>query len=222
MNRCVWVSAIALALTGMSAGAEEAAEKGFYIGAAVGQANHDFAESDGINLAISGIGSGFVIHVDPASVDTEDDASAWSATLGYRINRYVAAEVSYMDLGDVDVVVNYDTAGLVPFFPDITREFNVALAGPVASVLGSLPVGAGFELHARIGYLFAHQDVEEQFASRQSLGNDAWIGGAGATWSFAKRWAVRLEYLRTDDLDGHERIGESKVDVLNLGALFRL
>jgi opacity protein-like surface antigen len=216
----MWVAAVALALSGMSAGAEEAAEKGFYVGAAIGQAKHDFAKSDGINIGI--VGAGFVIHVDPASIETEDDVSAWNATLGFRINRYIAAEISYMDFGDVDVTESYDTADLVPFFPDITREFKVALAGPVASVLGSIPIGAGFELHARIGYLFAHQDVEEQFASRQSFGNDAWIGGAGATWSFAKRWAVRLEYLRTDDLDGHERIGESKVEILNLGALFRL
>ncbi|HEY6642129.1 outer membrane beta-barrel protein [Povalibacter sp.] len=220
MSCFVWVATIALTLTGTAAGAEEVEEKGFYVGAAVGQANHDFAKSDGINIAI--FGEGFVLHVNPVSVDTEDAVSAWNATLGYRINRYVAAEISYMDFGDVNVVETYDTAGLVPFFPDITRDFNVALAGSAASVLGSIPVGGGFELQARIGYLFAHQDVVEgPFAQHQSLGNDAWIGGVGATWSFAKRWAVRLEYLRTDR-DARERLGESKVEILNLGALFRL
>ena len=220
MSRCTLVAAIAVALAGMSAGAVEAAENGFYVGAAIGQANHDFEKSDGINIGISGFG--FIVHVDPVGVDTEEDVAAWNATLGYRINQYLAAEVGYMDFGDVDVTERYNTAGLVPSFPDITREFNVTIAGAVASVLGSFPVGAGFELHARVGYLFAHQDLEERFSERQSIGNDAWIGGVGTTWSFAKRWAVRLEYLRTNDLDAHERLGQSKIEMLNLGALFRL
>jgi len=204
----------------MPARAAEGPEKGFYIGAAIGQANHDFEKSDGINIGISGFG--LIFHTDPVGVDTDEDVSAWNAMLGYRINRHMAAEISYMDFGDVDVTERYNTAGIVPTFPNITREFNVALAGPVASVLGCVPVGAGFELHARIGYLFAHQELEERFSRRQSFGNDAWIGGIGTTWSFAKRWAVRLEYLRTNDLDAHERIGASKIEVLNLGALLRL
>jgi opacity protein-like surface antigen len=220
MNCCALVVAVAVALAGTSAGAAEIKDKGFYVGGAVGQANHNFKKSDGINIGISGFG--FIVHVDPIGVDMEEDVTAWSATLGYRINQYVAAELGYMDFGDVDVTERYNTAGLVPFFPNITREFNVATAGPVASVLGSVQVGAGFELHARIGYLFAHQDLEERFSERQSLGNDAWVGGVGTTWSFAERWAVRVEYLRTNDLDAHQRLGTSKIEMLNLGALFRL
>jgi hypothetical protein len=121
-----------------------------------------------------------------------------------------------------DFIGFVNTAGLVPTIPDITNEFNVAVAGPVASFLGSLPLVAGFELHARIGYLFAHQDMEQRFSQPTSFGNDAWIGGVGATWSFAERWAVRFEYLRTTDLDGNERLGESRLEMLSLGALFRL
>jgi hypothetical protein len=220
MSRCARSAVIAVVLMGTSAGAVGAEEMGFYVSAALGQANHDFEKSDGINIGIVGFGS--VVHVDPVGVTTEDDVTAWNATLGYRINPYISAELSYMDFGDVDVAERYDTAGLAPFFPNITRQLNVSVAGPVASVIGSIPIGAGFELHARVGYLFAHQDVEESFSRRQSFGNDAWIGGVGATWSFAKRWALRLEYLRTNDLDGHERIGESKIETLGLGALFRL
>jgi opacity protein-like surface antigen len=209
-----------MALVGMSVGVVEAADRGFYVGAAIGQANHDFKKSGGINVGISGFG--FVFHADPIGVDTEKDASAWNATLGYRINQYFAAELSYVDFGDVDVTERYNTAEIVPSFPNITREFNVAVAGPVASVLGSVPVGAGFELHARIGYLFAHQDLEERFSQRQSFSNDVWIGGVGTTWSFTERWAVRLEYLCTNDLDAHERLGQSKIKMLNLGLLFHL
>jgi opacity protein-like surface antigen len=220
MSLCARVAAVAVALAGMSVGDLEAAEAGFYVGAAIGQAGHDVEKSDGINIGISGFG--FVVHVDPVAVETEEDVTAWDVTLGYRMNQYFAAELSYMDFGDVDVTEHYDTAGLVPSFPNITRDFNVAVAGPVASVLGSIPVGAGFELHARIGYLFAHQELEEVFSQRQSLGNEAWIGGVGTTWSFAGRWAVRLEYLRTSDLDAHERLGQNKIEMLNLGALFRL
>lgn len=220
MSRCTRSAVIAVVAMGMSAGATEAAEKGFYVGAAIGQADHDFKKSAGINIGI--VGYGFIFHADPVGVDTEKNATAWNATLGYRINSYIAAELSYMDFGDVDVTERYATAGVVPFFPDITRDFNVSVAGPVASVIGSIPLGAGFELHARIGYLFAHQDLEEDFYQRQSYGNDAWIGGAGTTWSFAKRWAVRLEYLRTNDLDTREQFGASKIEMLSLGALFQL
>lgn len=214
------VAVIVVALGAMPAKATEDAEKGFYIGAAVGQANHEFGKSGGINIGIGGFG--FIFHADPVSVDTEEDVSAWNATLGYRINQHFAAELTYMDFGDVDVTESYDTAGIVPFFPNIDRDFNVSISGPVASVLGSIPIGAGFELYARIGYLFAHQDLEEDFSQHQSFGNDTWIGGVGSTWSFTERWAVRLEYLRTNDLNANERFGESKIKMLNLGALFRL
>jgi hypothetical protein len=47
------------------------------------------------------------------------------------------------------------------------------------------------------------------------------MAGAGVQWSFAKRWATRLEYQRTDDLK-YDDTGESTIDQASLSVVFKL
>jgi opacity protein-like surface antigen len=47
------------------------------------------------------------------------------------------------------------------------------------------------------------------------------MAGAGVQWSFAPRWAARLEYQRTDDLK-YDNTGESSIEQASLSVLFKL
>lgn len=216
--------ALASALFVLPAAAQDS---GFYFEASVGQAQYDVGASDGINIGI--LNAGFVVHLNTDSIETEDDSTAWDLAIGYRVNRYLAAEISYLDFGDADVSERYDTTFLRDFFPSfpaqLTSEYTTNVSGPAVSILGSLPLGAGFELHARIGYLFADQHIEQTYPSGrpdETFGSEEWMGGIGVSWSFARHWALRLEYLETSTLDDTSFLGETKLKSLRLGTIFRL
>lgn len=51
------------------------------------------------------------------------------------------------------------------------------------------------------------------------------MAGAGAQWSFASRWAARLEYQLTDTIDRERRIlpvpaGTTRIEQVALSVLF--
>src|SRR5262245_49606711 len=111
MNRTTRITLIASAtLASLFAVPALAAEPGFYVGASLGRAEED-PRSNGID-----VGLGFfpiqIQHIDPTSVETDDGDVAWGATLGYRINRYVAAEIEYIDFGTADITEHYDLTTL--------------------------------------------------------------------------------------------------------------
>jgi opacity protein-like surface antigen len=210
----------------VAAGSAEAAEPGFYVAAGLGQAEQEFSESTGTLIAIGSPFGNFVRFIRPDAVSVEDDEPSWNGVLGYRINKYLAAELAYMDFGEIDVSEHYTIAPPIPFFPtELTRTFSSGIAGPAVSVLGSLPVGSQFDVFVRGGILFADKEITQgPAANPQSMtfGSEVWLGGAGIDWSFAKRWSVRLEYLRTGKTDANIVSGESDLSQFALSALFRL
>ena len=75
--------------------------------------------------------------------------------------------------------------------------------------------------------LFLDQEIERRSGTSRithRTGDEIWIAGAGAQWSFASRWAVRLEYQLTDDVELGRGLspaptGTSKVEQVSLGVL---
>ena len=122
MNRVAsfMLSALGLAMLSSSVGAEDT---GFYVGASVGQASQDVSAGDGMNVAVGGFG--FVVHIDPESIDTEKDVTGWDLAIGYRINRFVAGELGYLDFGSAEVTERYDTSGFSSIVP--TRKPDAIL-----------------------------------------------------------------------------------------------
>jgi hypothetical protein len=220
MNHKTWMLVFSVALAGGVAARADAAEPGFYLSASLGQADEN-PESVGTNVGNS-LG---IFHVDPQSVRIDDGSVAWGVGVGYRINRYVAAEVEYIDFGATDVVEHYSVPnmGPIPFPTTFDKEYSSTVAGPAMSVLGTLPLGDHVELFVRGGALFASRHIEiggfgtfdEKFAST------VWIAGAGVGWSFAQHWGVRAEYQLTDRFDETIVAGETRVKRMSLGVLFR-
>lgn len=236
MNRCTaWC--VPFATLALSTAAN-AADPGFYFGATASRVEHEVEGLPGVPVLVintftpppffGGIRptpnpgvplnpflppvSGFIA---PTSTDIDEVDSGFSATVGYRVNRYLAAELSYHDFGEYQQVDRYD-------FGDITYELGVR--GPSVSVLGSLPLGDRWELFLRGGVLFADQKVSLNIINgppNRDYSDEVILAGAGVQWSFAPRWAARVEYQRTDDMK-YDDAGESSIDQASLSVFFKL
>jgi hypothetical protein len=213
-----------------------AAEPGFYFGATASRVEHDIEGYPGIPVAIitpslppvfGGIRPTPTpvapIPINPGppfaeltrSTEINDVDAGFSATVGYRVNRYFAAELSYIDFGEYERIDRYSSSSSV--------RYELGVSGLSLSVLGSLPLGEQWELFLRGGVLFADQEVSTKLFSayRQNYSDEVVMAGAGVQWSFAKRWATRLEYQRTDDLK-YDDTGESTIDQASLSVVFKL
>jgi opacity protein-like surface antigen len=212
------VCASAMCLLAIVAGA---AEPGFYVSASLGMGDED-PKSAGTNFG----NSQGIIHVDPYDVEVDDGALAWSAGLGYRVNRYLAGELEYMDFGTTDVTEHYSVDNIgapVPFPTVVDLDYSSNVSGPALSLLGTLPVGEHFELFLRGGALFASREIKTGFgALDEEFARTVWLAGAGATWSFAKSWAIRAEYQQTGKLGESLVSGETRLKKMSLSVLFSL
>ena len=221
MNCKIWRSSIPAAVLGLFATAANAAEPGFYMTASVGMADEN-PKSAGINV---GVPPG-IIHAEPESVDVNAGDLAWGIGLGYRVNKYLAAEMEYIDFGTTDVAEHYDiepAGSPFPFPVLINLQYSSHVTGPALSLLGTLPLGENFELFLRGGALLGSRDFTQGAgALDEKFARTVWLAGAGVTWSFAKRWAIRAEYQRTDELDASFVSGETRLTRMSLSALFKL
>lgn len=242
----VGVCALLLAVSGV-----HAADKGFYFGASAGQATYDVDQPDlaaGIipNAAFLPIivaspttpifvgpapapgVIGFVTAVEARPLlwvpGDDDEGTAWSVTAGYRINRYLAVEASYVNLGTLsathDIVVP-------PLFGGGTLNFHRELetAGPALTAFGTLPLSASWQLYARAGMLFADTDLTTAIngsSNSTSFDSDVTTLGAGAQYDWGGHWSARLEFQRSLDVGGDDVANEADVDAISLGFLYRL
>ncbi len=224
MNRKTWILIASATLTSISATPALAADPGFYLTVAVGQAEED-PRSIGTNIAF-GFPPTAIQHIDPDRVDVDESGVAWSVAMGYRLNPYVAVEVEYMDFGTTDISEHYDLGPpVIPPFPsEFTRMYSSKVTGPALSLLGSVPVGKGFDMFLRAGVLFADRELEfaQSVGLDDTFGSTVWLAGAGVNWSFASRWAIRAEYQRTGKLEETFLAGETEMEQMSFSVLFRL
>jgi hypothetical protein len=213
-----------------------AAEPGFYFAATASRVEHDVEGYPGTPIALANpslppvfggirptpilptpISPGGPTYAELAQTTEISDVDAgFSATVGYRINRYLAAELTYTDFGEYERIERYSSAASV--------RYEIGVSGPSLSVLGSLPLGEHWELFLRGGVLFADQEVSTKVFSTtfgRNYSDEVVMAGAGVQWSFAKRWATRLEYQRTDELQ-YGDAGESTIDQASLSVIFNL
>ena len=200
-----------------------ASEPGFYVIATVGTGDEN-PKTNGLNFG----NSQGVIHAEPDQVEVDDGSLAWGVGLGYRINRYFAGEVEFADFGTTDVHEHYSVpnAGPIPFPTEFDLAYSSKITGPVLSVLGTLPLGQNFEVFLRGGALFANREYSVGGplvlgGPEQNFASTVWLAGAGATWSFAQRWGVRVEYQKSGSLEKTLATGGTRVERISLSAIFR-
>ena len=221
MNCKTWCLNISAAVLCLSSACASAAEPGFYVTASLGTGDED-PKSVGTNFGTSQ----FIVHIDPDQVTVDDGDLAWSVGLGYRVNKYLAAELEYIDFGTTNVAEHYSVDFPGMSFPgpaEFTLNYSSNVTGPALSLLGTLPVGENFELFLRGGALFGSRDFAvSQGALDEKFSRTVLLAGAGVTWSFATRWAIRAEYQQTGTLSESFVSGETRLKRMSLSALFKL
>jgi hypothetical protein len=171
---------IAAAIAGLSVAAAAPAaladeNAGFYIGGGVGQFNAQIDDVDDIDATVD---------------DWDDDDTAYKFFAGYRMNRFLALELDYINLGEPSGTV-------VPGF-----NVDASVDGFAPYVVGTIPLGRWFEVYGRLGYYFydATVGVEDEINGRVELDEESedLVYGAGIGANIGERLNVRFEYEKFD------------------------
>jgi hypothetical protein len=159
----------------------------------------------------------------------------------------VAAEVGYVDLGELLYTMNGEISGNYayiceceepvvvnrPLDGNFERSVQVTSAGITAAALGMFPIGPRFDLHVRGGIYYADTRVTNRLRyidssdtfnllhSRVDASETELFAGLGAAWNINESFALRVEYQKFFDVGDDQKNGESDIDVLNLALLFK-
>lgn len=170
--------------------------------------------------------------------DFDDKEGAFKAMLGYRWNRWIAAEAGYADLGSHRVFSPFLGGDPpAPALIDLTRE----ITGVGADAVVFAPLGREATVFARVGL------VRARLKARQALdGNVVFTGGdpservrsavrretirhygVGVEWAIDAQASMRLEWERyakigkAFEIGGSGTTGEADTDTLMVGVAFR-
>jgi OmpA-OmpF porin, OOP family len=202
------------------------AQEGPYFGLFWGKGSTDISRSElnelssDLTIAIGG--------TQPSGTSELNDMdSIWGAQVGYRFNRFVAAEVGYVDLGkasyEADLVSNFG-AGNEAY----QSRGRFTTAGPTVAVLGIFPIKEMFDIYGRAGLYFADTRFRVRFefpgeilSAEEKAGTQELFGGFGFAWNINEDYAVRAELTHFLDVGDDDRTGEASVTMFALGFVFR-
>ena len=170
---------LAAALAALSVATAPAAfadeNAGWYLGGGVGQFN---AQIDDIN------------QVDDTINRWDDDDTAYKFFGGYRLNKILAFELDYINLGK-------PSGAVVPGF-----NVDAAVDGFAPYVVATLPLGNVFEVYGRLGYYFydATVGVQNTIDNRVEFDEESedLVYGAGIGANIGEKLNIRFEYEKFD------------------------
>lgn len=216
---------LAAACYGASANAE-----GFYFALDGGSASFDVNKANlDKNLVAPHVKAltdgGETVTGAPSSLDDTDNA--WTANVGYRFNSYVAAEFGYVNLGEALYKAQTNSTDGVNTFVD-TFNVRVLSAGPTAALLGVFPFSS-FEVYGKAGIFFSKTKVrnklevagDEPISAEVKADSQDIFYGIGAAWNFSDNYAVRVQYQKFLSVGDNDHTGETDVDFISVGILFR-
>jgi opacity protein-like surface antigen len=207
-----------------------AAQSGWYGGFSVGQSrtSRDLVANRESTITLA------------SDFDTafDDKEGAFKGTLGYRINRWIALEAAYVDLGSHRVSTRF-LGGDAPAPAAI--ELSRTVTGAGADVVVLAPLGREAVVFARMGL------VRARLKARQALdGNVVFTGGdpservrstvsnetidhygLGIEWAIDAQASMRLEWERyakvgkAFQIGGSGTTGEADTDTLMVGVVLR-
>lgn len=147
---------------------------GLYVGAGFGDFSVEIDDLDGVNDAID-------------DFDEDDSASKYFA--GWRLNKFLALQGDYYDLGGMTGTLK-------------GQQIATKTDAFAASVVGTLPI-AFIELFARAGIVFYDLDVDRGVTNIIDESDDDFVYSAGVGFVLFHRLNLQLEYEIFDigDLD---------------------
>jgi OOP family OmpA-OmpF porin len=174
-----FVAAAVLAAACAPAGAEE---RGLYVGGALGQSKfREWCDT-------SGAPAGFSL------VSCEDKDSTWKVLGGYRVNRHLAIEATYIDWGTV--------SGQVQFMGP--RDVSAEQQSMGLAAVGAVPITRQFSIFGKLGLLLTDQQTRSATATSSATTDRderEWHYGIGVKYALTRHWAVRAEWENTEALE---------------------
>ena len=168
-----------------------AQDMGFYAGLSIGQSSAD--------VDCTGFAS------------CDDSDSAWKIFGGYQFNRNLAAELGYTDLGE------FTATG-----PGISAA--VEATAFELSAVGTFPIADKFSIFGRIGMYMADTELSATVGGTSGSVSDDNTGltfGIGVRYDFTRNLGVRAEWQKYSDVGGDDVGGESDVDVISIGVVWK-
>ena len=149
--------------------------RGFYLGGGVGQFNAQIDDVDQVDNTVD---------------NWDEDDTAYKFFGGYRLNKFLAFELDYMNLGE-------PSGAVVP-----GRNVDASIDGFAPYVVGTIPLGKWFEVYGRLGYYFydANVGVEDELDNRVEFDEESedLVWGAGIGANIGEKFNIRAEYERYD------------------------
>jgi OOP family OmpA-OmpF porin len=139
---------------------------------------------------------------DPTLAACDDKDSTRKLFGGYRFNRYIAVEGSYIDWGEVTAT----SSGGVNLAAD-QHSYGIA-------AVGSLQLGPQFTVFGKLGLLRTEQETRRISGPNPSTFQREETElhyGIGARYSLSSEWGLRAEWENTEKLE---------VQMLSIGAEF--
>ena len=152
-----------------------------------------------------GFGQSKVRNLCDGTLNCDDKDTALNIFAGYQVNRNFGVEVGYADLGKF--------SGSVPGF-SVTGE----VTGFELSGVGTIPIDQKFALYGKLGFFMWDVDVRGTIGGFGFSGSDDGTDptlAIGARYSFTRNVAMQVQWQRYFD------VGDSDIDVIGLGVLFR-
>ncbi|HEY0685389.1 MAG TPA: outer membrane beta-barrel protein [Steroidobacter sp.] len=203
---------------------------GWYFGATGGQAQADLDRAE-YDAGIEGVFAQIGAPLTSGSSDLEDTDVSWSLFGGYRLSPFFSLEAGYIDLGASE----YRASGTVnppgPS-PSTTASYSadVEVSGFTAAAIGMLPLGEMFQLHGQAGVLFTNLEISQAISltgfgadsDRRSSDSRDFFFGVGGGLNIGEQWTLNLDWQRFKDVGDEDETGETDIDRISLGVIYRL
>ena len=210
-----------------------AVEPGFYLGVTGGHASFGWTrgEIDRTLTKALGLDPAFELLATPSELDSEIDThtSGITGLVGYRINRGIAIEAAYVDLGKLTYRATGTGVRFVDFnltAVDYSANLSTEVTGTAISILADLFPPKRWEVFLRGGLFFADSKQSSRVSTDGFIGDFGSgserttnaLAGIGTAMHFSDRWAVRLEYERFLNV-GAPALEKNDIALISLGLL---
>lgn len=187
----------------------------WYVGASVGRSHITF---DNAALADQFLDLGFT----SATTISSTRGTGYRAFGGYQLQKYVAAEVAYIDAGRFQSHSEVTPAGVL--------TGSTKIDGVEVAAVGTLPIGDRFSIFGRVGAFAADTrtsymgqgsvstvtggDIQERRQTRLSY-------GAGASYNIDRNVSVRADWSRYTKLGDDFTGGKTDVNLYAIGVVYK-
>ena len=197
---------LAVVASGMAASAS-AADTNFYGVASIGRSTIDADPA-----AINAFGAR---NVGVTTTSNSSNDVGWKLQLGYQMTPTWALETGYTSLGQSKYITanpTYTAGG--------TRKADLLNL----DLVGRIEVNPAFSVLGRIGGYYWRTEADLPFAAGMAKVNDTGTDvkvGAGVQYDFTRNFSLRGEFERYNGIGKAETAGDSKVNLLSIGAVLK-